>query len=133
MTVSQPNVAGLTSAEAKRLQDIYGKNELSPQKKETFFQKVLHILCEPMFLLLIAAAVETTPSKYPFSYVVIPGISLTRVFNTLFSISNIIFRSFLVSLIAFVCWYISIICWLVSFVKLFLLFTNIFLLIFLII
>ena len=57
MTVSQPDVAGLTSAEAKRLQDIYGKNELSPQKKETFFQKVFHIFCEPMFLLLIAAAI----------------------------------------------------------------------------
>lgn len=57
MTVSQPNVAGLTSAEAKRLQDLYGKNELSPQKKETFFQKAFHILCEPMFLLLIAAAI----------------------------------------------------------------------------
>ena len=34
MTATQPNQAGLTSAEAKRLQDKYGKNELSPQKKE---------------------------------------------------------------------------------------------------
>lgn len=48
---------GLTSAEAGRRQQQYGKNELTPQKKENFFLKVLHILREPMFLLLIAAAV----------------------------------------------------------------------------
>lgn len=57
MTATQPNQAGLTSAEAKRLQDKYGKNELSPQKKERFLKKVFHIICEPMFLLLIAAAI----------------------------------------------------------------------------
>ncbi|NLO40648.1 MAG: cation-translocating P-type ATPase [Ruminiclostridium sp.] len=50
-------VVGLTSAEVKRLQQQYGKNELTPQKKESFFKKVLHILCEPMFLLLIVAAI----------------------------------------------------------------------------
>ena len=43
MTATQPNQAGLTSAEAKRLQDKYGKNELSPQKKERFLKKVFHI------------------------------------------------------------------------------------------
>lgn len=48
---------GLTTAEARRRQQQYGKNELKPQKKESFFRKVLHILCEPMFLLLIIAAV----------------------------------------------------------------------------
>ena len=48
---------GLTAAEAKQRQQQYGKNELKPQKKESFFRKVLHILCEPMFLLLIIAAV----------------------------------------------------------------------------
>jgi Ca2+-transporting ATPase len=32
-------VAGLTSAEAKRLQQQYGKNELTPQKKESFLKK----------------------------------------------------------------------------------------------
>ena len=57
MTVNQPNMAGLCSAEAKRLQLQYGKNQLIPQKKESFFKKALHILREPMFLLLIAAAV----------------------------------------------------------------------------
>ena len=50
-------MAGLTSAEAKRLQEQYGKNELTPQKKESFLKKVLSIICEPMFLLLIVAAV----------------------------------------------------------------------------
>ncbi len=57
MTETKKNMAGLTSAEAKRLQQQYGKNELTPQKKESFFRKGLHIVCEPMFLLLIAAAI----------------------------------------------------------------------------
>jgi Ca2+-transporting ATPase len=48
---------GLTSGEAKLRQQQYGKNELTSQKKESFFKKVLHIICEPMFLLLIIAAV----------------------------------------------------------------------------
>lgn len=51
------NVAGLTTAEAKRRQQQYGKNELTSQKKTGFFRKMLHILCEPMFLLLLIAAV----------------------------------------------------------------------------
>lgn len=55
MTDKKQIMAGLTSAEAKQLQ--YGKNELTPQKKETFFQKIIHIIFEPMFLLLIVAAI----------------------------------------------------------------------------
>ncbi len=56
MTNSKP-MAGLTSAEATRLQEQYGKNELVPQRKERFITKVFHIICEPMFLLLLVAAV----------------------------------------------------------------------------
>ncbi|MFW6677221.1 cation-translocating P-type ATPase [Lacrimispora sp. AGF001] len=52
-----PNYNGLTSEEARLRQHQYGKNELIPQKKESFFKKVFHIICEPMFLLLIIAAV----------------------------------------------------------------------------
>jgi len=48
---------GLTANEVKALQLKYGKNELAPQKKESFIKKVFYIICEPMFLLLIAAAV----------------------------------------------------------------------------
>ncbi len=51
------NLSGLSTAQAGRRQQQYGKNELTPQRKESFFIKVLHILCEPMFLLLILAAV----------------------------------------------------------------------------
>lgn len=51
------NMVGLTATEAKRLQEQYGKNELTSQKKESFLRKVLHIICEPMFLLLIVAAI----------------------------------------------------------------------------
>jgi len=57
MTDYKQNMAGLSSAEAKKLQDRYGKNELAPQEKERFIKKVFHIICEPMFLLLIVAAV----------------------------------------------------------------------------
>ncbi len=57
MTDIKNRTMGLSSAEAKQLQHKYGKNELIPQKKKSFFIKVIHIVCEPMFLLLIAAAV----------------------------------------------------------------------------
>lgn len=48
--------AGLTSAEAARLREQYGKNELSSEKNGKFIKKVIHILKEPMFLLLFFAA-----------------------------------------------------------------------------
>ncbi len=48
---------GLTSTKAKELQEQFGKNELTAQKKESFFHKILEVLSEPMFLLLIIAAV----------------------------------------------------------------------------
>ena len=50
-------MTGITTEQAKQLQAQYGKNELAPQKKEGFLRKVLRILAEPMFLLLMAAAV----------------------------------------------------------------------------
>ena len=57
MTDNKQKITGLTSAEAMRLQAQYGKNELTPQKKDSFLKKVFHIILEPMFLLLIVAAV----------------------------------------------------------------------------
>ena len=57
MTNSKQSMAGLTSAKAKELQEQYGKNELTSDKKESFIKKVFHIICEPMFLLLIVAAI----------------------------------------------------------------------------
>jgi len=48
---------GLTTEQAKKLQEKFGKNELTPQKKQSFFVKTLHIICEPMFLLLLVAAI----------------------------------------------------------------------------
>lgn len=50
-------IQGLTSQRAKELQKQFGKNELIPQKKPSFFRKVLHIVREPMFLLLIVASI----------------------------------------------------------------------------
>ncbi|MDD2481835.1 MAG: cation-translocating P-type ATPase [Lutispora sp.] len=57
MTDKTYPMEGLTSAEAGKLQEKYGKNELASQKKENFFIKVLHIISEPMFLLLLVAAI----------------------------------------------------------------------------
>lgn len=57
MTELKPNMAGLSSAEAEKLQEQYGKNELTAQKKDSFIKKAFHIICEPMFLLLIVAAI----------------------------------------------------------------------------
>ncbi len=48
--------SGLTNEQVKRLQKQYGKNELATQKRQNFLRKLLHVICEPMFLLLIAAA-----------------------------------------------------------------------------
>jgi Ca2+-transporting ATPase len=48
---------GLTTSQAKQLQEKFGKNELVAEKKESFFHKILHVISEPMFLLLIVAAV----------------------------------------------------------------------------
>lgn len=48
---------GLSTSQAKERKIRYGPNELVPQKKENFFLKILHVLSEPMFLLLISAAV----------------------------------------------------------------------------
>jgi len=57
MTKQNYNAQGLTSEQALKLQEQYGKNELAQQKTESFFHKVLHVLREPMFLLLIVAAI----------------------------------------------------------------------------
>lgn len=51
------HLEGLTTAEATTRLAKWGKNELVPEKKENFLLKVLHIIAEPMFLLLILAAV----------------------------------------------------------------------------
>ena len=56
MTNSKLESGGLTTNEAKSLQTKFGKNELTSQKKENFGKKVLGIISEPMFLLLIVAA-----------------------------------------------------------------------------
>ena len=46
----------MTTQEARALQARYGTNELTVQKKESFFTKAVGIISEPMFLLLIVAA-----------------------------------------------------------------------------
>lgn len=53
----QNDFRGLTGAEVRKRQAEFGKNELTPAKKENLFFKLLHVISEPMFLLLIVAAV----------------------------------------------------------------------------
>ena len=48
--------SGLSSHEVIKLQQEHGRNELVPERKETFFRKVLEIVKEPMFLLLFGTA-----------------------------------------------------------------------------
>lgn len=50
------NRDGLTEAEVFAQQEKYGKNQLDQLEKEPFYKKVGHILLEPMFLLLVVAA-----------------------------------------------------------------------------
>jgi P-type Ca2+ transporter type 2C len=47
---------GLTDEEVINLRKQYGTNEIMANKKDNFFIKILHIISEPMFLLLIIAA-----------------------------------------------------------------------------
>lgn len=56
MTENSNSPMGLTTKDAILRQEQFGKNELAPQKQESFFHKVLHIISEPMFLLLLVAA-----------------------------------------------------------------------------
>lgn len=51
------NSKGLTTQQAEKLLERYGKNEPIPQRKDSFPAKLIHTICEPMFLLLFAAAV----------------------------------------------------------------------------
>jgi Ca2+-transporting ATPase len=51
------NYQGLTTSKAKQLQEQFGKNELVAEKKESFLHKILHVISEPMFILLIVAAI----------------------------------------------------------------------------
>ena len=57
MTEIRTAEQGLSAAEVKMRQAQYGRNELVPLEKMSFFKKILHIVSEPMFLLLLAAAV----------------------------------------------------------------------------
>ncbi|MBS7020311.1 MAG: cation-translocating P-type ATPase [Firmicutes bacterium] len=47
---------GLTDEEVKIRRETYGKNTLGEQKKTNFLIKLVHIILEPMFLLLIVAS-----------------------------------------------------------------------------
>lgn len=57
MNIHDIDMNGLSNEKALELQNIYGKNELEKKKKENFIIKMVHTICEPMFLLLIIASV----------------------------------------------------------------------------
>ncbi|MCL2332824.1 MAG: HAD-IC family P-type ATPase, partial [Actinomycetia bacterium] len=56
MKTAHNQPSGLTSQQAAELQREFGKNELSSVKKKSFLRKILGVLSEPMFLLLLAAS-----------------------------------------------------------------------------
>jgi len=55
--MTKQQIKGLTTLKSKQLQEKFGKNELVTKKKESFFHKILKVISEPMFLLLIVAAI----------------------------------------------------------------------------
>lgn len=57
MKLNNYELNGLTSDQVEELQKKYGKNELVHEKKQKFIVKIFHIILEPMFLLLLLAAV----------------------------------------------------------------------------
>ena len=57
MEYKNSNTIGLTTLQAETLQKEFGKNIIVPEKKDGFFHKIVNIIKEPMFLLLIAAAI----------------------------------------------------------------------------
>lgn len=57
MDTQNKKLSGLTQVQAQKLQAQYGKNELVAEKKEGLLHKILHTLSEPMFLLLLGAAI----------------------------------------------------------------------------
>ena len=57
MDNTRSRYTGLTTEEATRLQELFGRNELHPEPKSSAWRKLLHIVCEPMFMLLLVVAV----------------------------------------------------------------------------
>ncbi|AIY85057.1 HAD ATPase, P-type, IC family protein [Clostridium baratii str. Sullivan] len=51
------NMKGLTNEEVKLAREKFGKNVLIEEKKENFLMKVVEVIKEPMFLLLMVAAI----------------------------------------------------------------------------
>ena len=59
MTEQEKNktMQGLTSEDVKIVKERFGKNQLIIEKNESLFRKVIEVLAEPMFLLLLVASV----------------------------------------------------------------------------
>ncbi|BCZ44673.1 ATPase [Clostridium gelidum] len=59
MTEQEKNeiMKGLTSYQVRDAQERFGKNQLIIEKKESLFRKILEVLAEPMFLLLLVASI----------------------------------------------------------------------------
>ncbi len=56
ISFSVDKLSGLTDAEITKSRFEHGANVLKAKAKRNIFQKVLHVLMEPMFLLLFGAA-----------------------------------------------------------------------------
>ena len=56
MDIEKNSPQGLSTQQARKLAQKYGKNVLAQKKKESLALKLVHTVCEPMFLLLLAAS-----------------------------------------------------------------------------
>lgn len=79
---------GLTSAEATKRLESYGKNELQAAKKDSMFKKVIDQLKDPMIIVLLIAAVLSYVSSGFEDWVDSVIILLIVIINAIISISQ---------------------------------------------
>ena len=84
MNTLQSGAKGLTSAEAERRTEKYGKNKLAEGKKDGIIKRFFKQLCDPMILILIGAAVVSAVTTVIANNTTGEGESFADVFIILF-------------------------------------------------
>ena len=84
MNTLQSSAKGLTSAEAERRTEKYGKNKLAEGKKDGIIKRFFKQLCDPMILILIGAAVVSAVTTVIANNTTGEGESFADVFIILF-------------------------------------------------
>lgn len=84
MNTLQSGAEGLTSAEAEKRAEKYGKNKLAEGKKDGIVKRFFKQLCDPMILILIGAAVVSAVTTVIANNTTGEGESFADVFIILF-------------------------------------------------